>query len=257
MKVMSRDGTTIAYSQVGTGPAVVLVDAASCYRGFGPMGELAAALSASFTVYTYDRRGRGESTDTPPYAVEREVEDLAAVIEVAGGTAFVHGFSSGAVLALHAAAHGLPITALTLLEPPLGEDSADDPLRSELEALLADGRRGDAYLHFQRSIGVPEEYVAGQRSSPQWPAFEALAHTLVYDTVITSTLPHSSLTDITTPTLVVDSEASDERLHAWASGVASALPRGTHRTLPGEWHGVAASELAPVMAEFFTARLET
>lgn len=252
MKAMSRDGTTIAYSQVGTGPAVVLVDAASCYRGFGPMGELAQALSDRFTVYTYDRRGRGESTDTLPYSVEREVEDLAAMIEVAGGSAFVHGFSSGAVLALHAAAHGLPITALTLLEPPLGEDSAEDPLRGELETLLADGRRGDAYLHFQHSIGMPEEYVTGMRESPQWPAFEALAHTLVYDTVIASTLPINRLTEITTPTLVVDSEASDERLHAWAKGVAAALPRGTHRTLPGEWHGVAVTKLAPVMAEFFS-----
>ncbi|GAA0442375.1 hypothetical protein Acor_05320 [Acrocarpospora corrugata] len=108
--VRSKDGTTIGYDQVGHGPALVLVDAAGGYRGFGPMGALAEMLAPSFTVITYDRRGRGESTDTLPYAVEREVEDLAAVIDAAGGSAFVEGFSSGAVLGLYAAGQGVPIT---------------------------------------------------------------------------------------------------------------------------------------------------
>src|SRR5918996_3561530 len=120
--VRSEDGTSIAYERIGTGPPLVIVDAALGFRGFGPMGELAGLLAGDFMVVTYDRRGRGESTDTPPYAVEREVEDLAALIAAAGGSAFVYGFSSGAVLGLHAAARGLPITKLALLEPPLGVD---------------------------------------------------------------------------------------------------------------------------------------
>jgi pimeloyl-ACP methyl ester carboxylesterase len=125
--VRSADGTSIAFSQVGTGPALVLVDAAAGFRGFGPMGPLAVELAPEFTVFTYDRRGRGESTDTPPYAVEREVEDLQALIEAAGGSACVYGFSSGAVLALRAAADGLPIEKLALMEPPLELDEKAPP----------------------------------------------------------------------------------------------------------------------------------
>jgi pimeloyl-ACP methyl ester carboxylesterase len=125
--VRSADGTSIAFSRIGTGPELILVDAAAGFRGFGPMGALAAALAPEFTVFTYDRRGRGESADTPPYAVEREVEDLHALIEAAGGSACVYGFSSGAVLALRAAADGLAIEKLALMEPPLELDESVPP----------------------------------------------------------------------------------------------------------------------------------
>lgn len=254
--VTSSDGTTIAYSRAGTGPALVLVDAASCFRGFGPTVPLAAELASHFTVYHYDRRGRGESTDTLPYAVEREIDDLRAVIDAAGGSAFVYGFSSGAVLALHAAASGLTIPKLALMEPPLelgDEPSAEpDPLRTEVAELVAAGRRGDAVEHFNASIGVPAEMTAGMREAPFWPALEAHAHTLVYDLIVTSSLPAGRLSDIAVPTLVIDSEGSDSGLHEWAQGVAGALPNATHRSLPGEWHGVAPDVLATVIAEFFT-----
>jgi pimeloyl-ACP methyl ester carboxylesterase len=255
----SSDGTSIAYEWAGTGPAVILVDAASCFRGFGPMGPLAEALGSRFTVFRYDRRGRGESTDTPPYAVEREIEDLKAVIEAAGGSAFVYGFSSGAVLALHAAAYGLAIGKLALLEPPLELEKppAEPDLGAEVAELVAAGRRGEAVEHFNNSIGVPAEMVAELRQSPAWPALEALAHTLVYDTVITSTFPAERLTAIEVPTLVIDSEGSDDRLHKWARGVADALPDGTHRSLKGEWHGVLAEDLAAVLADFFLGRRTT
>lgn len=254
--VTSRDGTSIAYSRAGTGPALVPVDAASCFRGFGPTVPLATELASHFTVYHYDRRGRGESTDTVPYAVEREVDDLRAVIDAAGGSAFVYGFSSGAVLAMHAAASGLAIPKLALMEPPLelrDEPSTEpDPLGAEVAELVAAGRRGDAIEHFNRSIGVPPEMIAGLRDGPSWPALEALAHTLVYDLIVISSLPAGRLSDIDVPTLVIDSEGSDSRLHEWAQGVAGALPNVTHRSLPGEWHSAAPDVLATVIAEFFT-----
>ncbi|TQM78976.1 alpha/beta hydrolase family protein [Saccharothrix saharensis] len=248
--VTSRDGTTIGYSRVGEGPAVVLVDAACCFRGGGPMPAVAEALTG-YTAYTYDRRGRGESTDRGPYAVEREVEDLAAVVEAAGGSAFVHGFSSGAVLALHAAAAGVPIRALTLLEPPLSFEapSGPDP-RDEITALVAAGRRGDAVIRFQVACGIPEEFTTGIRQSPGWPALEAMAHTTAYDLTITATVP--DLGSITAPTLVLDSRGSDERLRGWADGVAERLPNARRRTLDGDWHGVAPNVLAGALAEHFS-----
>lgn len=251
-KVTSADGTSIAFERTGSGPAIVLVDAAGCCRGIGPTPALVPELAGNFTVVAYDRRGRGESTDTLPYAVAREVEDLRAVIDAVGGSAFLYGFSSGGVLALEAARSGLPVRRMVLLEPPIsGEPPEDGPgLRAELTALVDAGRRGDAVEHFNRSIGVPAELVAGLRESPAWPVMEAMAHTLVYDLTITPSLTTADLAAITTPTLVVNSESSDERLRTWARDAAAALPNGTHLSLPGEWHGVAAADLAAAITDF-------
>ncbi|MCG5472512.1 alpha/beta fold hydrolase [Micromonospora sp. LAH09] len=258
--VRSADGTTIAYERSGTGPAVILVDAAGGFREMGPMRSLAAQLAEEFTVLTYDRRGRGQSTDTVPYAPQREVEDLRALIDdVAGASAALYGFSSGAVLALLAAASGLPVTRLAVLEPPFeqGERSPDEPdLAADITELVAAGRRGDAVLHFQRSIGVPAEFVDAMRDGPGWPAMEALAHTLVYDLTLLTALPAEALTTLTIPTLVLNSAQSDARLRGWAQGVAEKLPAGRHRTLPGEWHGVSDEVLAPVLADHFSGRAD-
>ena len=253
--VRSADGTSIAYEQVGTGPALVLIDPALGFSGFRHMGSLPSLLASDFTVFTYDRRGRGESTDTPPYAVEREVDDLAALIEVAGGPACVYGFSSGAVLGLHAAARGLAITKLALLEPPLGVDDrpSTPELPEQLTELVAAGRRGDAVVLFNTAIGVPEEMIAGMRDAPFWPALESVAHTLVYDLAITGSLPLEALSAIMTPTLVVDSSESDSGLRAAAEAVAAALPNGSHRRLTGEWHGVAPEDLAAALGDFLSA----
>jgi pimeloyl-ACP methyl ester carboxylesterase len=253
-KVRSADGTSIAFERTGTGPALILIDAALGFRGFGPMGELAGLLAGDFTVTTYDRRGRGESTDTSPYAVDREVDDLAALIEEAGGSALLYGFSSGAVLALHAAAGGLAIPRLVLLEPPIpleGQPEEDGDLGAEVTELVAAGRRGDAVEHFNRSIGVPEEMLAGMRQAPFWPTLEEIAHTLVYDTTITSSVTTGLLSTIATPTLVVGSEASGDYLQSSGRAVADALPNGRFRTLKGEWHGVPLESLAPVLTDFF------
>lgn len=254
-KVRSADGTTIAFDRSGAGPALIMVDAAGCFRAFGPMQPLATELAAHFTVYRYDRRGRGESTDTPPYAVEREVDDLRALIEQAGGSALVYGFSSGAVLALHAAARGAAIDRLALLEPPLVFDDDPEPdtdLEAEIAALVAEGRRGEAIEHFNASIGVPADMIAGLRGSPFWPSLEALAHTLVYDCVITRTLRTADLAAITTPTLILNSQDSTDNLRTWARRTAEVLPNGRHLALPGEWHTIPAETLAPAIVAFFT-----
>jgi pimeloyl-ACP methyl ester carboxylesterase len=166
--------------QEATGPTVILVDAAGNFRGFSPMPELAEALAPDFAVFTYDRRGKGASTDTLPYAVDREFDDLQALIGLAGGSAFVHGFSSGATLALLAAEHGLGIAKLSLLEPPLQVDATPPPaapgISGEVARLIIAGRRGDAYEHWMRGIGVPAEMIAQMRDGPLWPALEATAH---------------------------------------------------------------------------------
>jgi alpha-beta hydrolase superfamily lysophospholipase len=254
--VRSADGTQIAFDRAGTGPALILVDAALGFRGFGPMGALAAELASSFTAIRYDRRGRGESTDTPPYAVEREVEDLQALVEAAGGSAFAYGFSSGAVLLLHAALAGIALPKLALLEPPLAlEDERDESdLGAEVAELVAAGRRGDAVEHFNKSIGVPEEMLAGMRDAAFWPTLEQAAHTLVYDTTLMEdqdTLLAERAPTVTAPVLLLDGGASPPWAAAAVGALAGILPHAERRTLPGQTHEVAPDALAPALEGFF------
>ncbi|HEX9357929.1 MAG TPA: alpha/beta hydrolase [Streptosporangiaceae bacterium] len=256
-RVTSSDGTSIAFERVGTGPAVILVDAAGNFRGFSPMPQLAEALSQNFTIFTYDRRGKGASADTLPYAVDREIEDLQALIDLAGGSAFVHGFSSGAILALLGAERGIGIPKLSLLEPPLRVEAtppSPSGISGEVAKLVITGRRGEAYEHWLRGIGVPAEVIAGMREGPIWPALEATAHTLVYDSLIPGSMPPDRLAAISTPTLVLGSEGSGDQLRNWVRGVAEALPNASARLPPGTWHGVSAEHLAPALTEFFTGR---
>jgi pimeloyl-ACP methyl ester carboxylesterase len=251
-RVTSRDGTSIAFERVGAGPALVLVDAAGNYRDFRPLRAPVERLAADFTVYVYDRRGRGASTDTPPYAVEREVEDLAALIGVAGGSACVYAMSSGCLLALHAAAGGLAIPKLALFEPPIEPREAasgESAFTSELAELVAAGRRRDAVAFFHRGIGVPDEIIA-QMTPPVWAALEAIAPTLVYDSVVSDATSLALVRSVRAPTLVVDSQGSSGDLTGMAATVAEALPNSTYRSLPGEWHGVPDEILAPVLTEF-------
>jgi pimeloyl-ACP methyl ester carboxylesterase len=251
-RVTSRDGTSIAFERVGAGPALILVDAAGNYRDFRPLRAPVERLAADFTVYVYDRRGRGASADTPPYAVEREVEDLAALIGVAGGSAFVYAMSSGCLLALHAAAGGLAIPRLALFEPPIEPREAaggQSAFPSELAELVAAGRRRDAVEFFQRGIGVPDEILA-QMTPPVWAALEAIAPTLVYDSVVSDAMSLALVRSVTVPTLVIASQGSSGDLTGMAATVAEALPNGTHRSLPGDWHGVPDETLAPVLTEF-------
>jgi pimeloyl-ACP methyl ester carboxylesterase len=258
-KVISKDGTLIAFDRSGEGPAVMLVGGAFQYRAIDqPTAQLAALLTQHFTVFHYDRRGRGESGDTQPYAVEREIEDLEALVNEAGGSAFVFGMSSGGVLALDAVVRGLAITKLALYEPPFnsGDEEAHQAAESytrQLTALLTEGRRGDAVALAMTSWGAPAEVVAGMRQSPIWPLFESVAPTLVYDNAIMGdgSVPTERLASITVPTLVIDGGASPASMHNAAQAVAHALPNPQHRTLEGQTHDVAPEVLAPVLVKFF------
>ncbi len=186
--VQSKDGTLIAFDRAGSGPPLILVDGALCYRASGPMKPLSALLSPQFTVFTYDRRGRGESGDRPPYAIDREVEDLDALIAEAGGSAFVYGISSGAALSIEAARRGLAITRLALYEAPFIVDGSRPPIADDfvprLNAMIAEGRRGDAVKLFMKLVGVPGFVVALMRFLPAWSRLTAVAHTLPYDLTI-------------------------------------------------------------------------
>jgi pimeloyl-ACP methyl ester carboxylesterase len=255
--VASPDGTEIAYERSGRGPAVILVDGALCYRAAGPLRSLAALLQQSYTVYTYDRRGRGESSDTLPYNVSREVEDLRSVIAAAGGSAYVYGISSGAALAMATAADDPGVTRLALFEPPYLADAEESPwldgYREQLRALLAAGRRGDAIALFMTNVGIPAAAVDGMRSQPGWATLEAIAPTLAYDDEVLGDgrVPGATAAAIGVPTLVLSGGASPHGLQQAAKATADALPTAEHRTLQGQTHDVSADALAPVLAEFF------
>jgi pimeloyl-ACP methyl ester carboxylesterase len=258
--VTSADGTTIAYERTGSGPALLLVDGALCHRGAGPMRPLAAQLQDSFTVYAYDRRGRGESSDTLPYAVAREIEDLRALIARAGGEAYVYGISSGAALALAAAAAGPGVTKLALYEPPFMAE-VEDGLRTKeyterLHELLDAGQKGDAVALFMTHVGMPAQAVAGIRAQPGWAMLEAVAPTLAYDDGVLagSRVPRDLASTIAVPSLVLSGAASPQGLQQAAKATADALPTAEHRTLDGQTHDVAPEALAPVLVEFFRGR---
>nr|WP_042183329.1 alpha/beta hydrolase [Kibdelosporangium sp. MJ126-NF4]CEL15442.1 probable hydrolase [Kibdelosporangium sp. MJ126-NF4]CTQ92155.1 probable hydrolase [Kibdelosporangium sp. MJ126-NF4] len=247
----SADRTEIAYDRAGSGPAVVLVDAASGYRDFNSLRPLADRLAEEgFTTYTYDRRGRGLSSDTEPYAVEREIEDLAAVIDAAGGQAAVYGWSSGALLVIRAAASGLPITRLAVFEPPYGgEETHDQGMVDELKALVAAGKRGEAVDMFNKAVGVPDEILA--QMDPIKPMLEKIAHTYAYDWTIAGTTTHEHIKAVPVPTLVLDSTETGKEMHDGVEEVARLIPDAVHKRLDGEWHGVPTEVLAPELASFY------
>ena len=255
-QVTSKDGTGIAFDRLGEGPPVILVCGGSVDRSSNaPLAEL---LSENFTVLNYDRRGRGPSGDTPPYAVQREVEDIDAVIAAAGGSAGLYGTSSGAALALEAAASGSAVTKLALWEPPFNLDENARPPADQVEqyhTMLAEGRRGDAAQYFmEKVVRMPPEFVAGARSAPWWAATEALAHTLPYDATIMGdySLPTDRAARVTVPTLVIDGGGSFGFMGETADALAKILPIGERRTLEGQEHNVDPALLAPVLREFFS-----
>ena len=253
--VTSRDGTVIAYERAGSGPPVVLVGGAFCERSFA--GPLAGLLEPDFTVITYDRRGRGDSGDTLPYAVTREVEDMGAVIAAAGGPAYVFGVSSGAVLALEAAARGLPIRKIVMVEPPYSTGTGRAPapdLAGRYTELCSSGRRGEAIALFMtKAVGQPPEAVERVRGTPIWPALEAMAHTLAYDAYIVGDgkVPAERAAAVTIPVLAVESTASPQWLRDATRAVAAALPDGRHLVIPGQFHEVDPLLLAPELKRFY------
>jgi pimeloyl-ACP methyl ester carboxylesterase len=260
--VSSPDGTAIAFDRSGDGPPLIVVGGALSDRAAA--APLSALLEPRFTVVAYDRRGRGDSDDAPPYAVEREIEDLGAVIGVAGGEVFVFGHSSGAALALEGAIHGLPIARLALYEPPFIVDDSRPPLPGDfvehLRELTATGRRGEAVEYFMtEGVGAPAEAIPSMRESPYWPSLEALAHTLWYDGVIMGDnmvgkpLSADRWSSVTIPTLVIDGGASPPSMRNAVQQLVDVLPNARRLTMEGQTHEVDPTLLAPVLTEFFTS----
>jgi pimeloyl-ACP methyl ester carboxylesterase len=260
--VISKDGTRIAYDKVGKGPAVILVEGATGVRATGSSAKIAGLLASRFTVYSYDRRGRGESTDTKPYAVRREIEDIEALIDVAGGSAYLYGKSSGGALVLEAAiVLKDKVKKLAVYEVPY--DSSEDAVKAwreyrvKLAQLLAADRRGDAVVLFMKSAGVQDDVIAGMRNAPAWPMLEAMAPTLQYDAEALGedrTVPTDRVSRILSPVLILDGGASLAAMpfmRASAEALAKAIPNAERRTLEGQRHDVDPNVLAPVLAEFF------
>lgn len=258
----SRDGTTIAFERIGGGPPLILVGGIFEQRAMdSETAQLAASplLAEHFTVVHYDRRGRGQSTDTPPYALQREIEDIAALIDVVGGHSFLFGISSGAALAFEAAlALGEQVQKLALYEPPYNDDvmarEAWRAFRTRLRDVLAEGRHGDAVALFMGLMGVPADQLDELRQAPMWPLWEAVAPTIAYDAAALgedSAVPAARATRLTAPTLVVAGGASYPWIQISAATLARAIPGARHCLLEGQTHEVTAEALAPVLVQFF------
>jgi pimeloyl-ACP methyl ester carboxylesterase len=262
--VSSADGTAIAFECVGDGPALILVDGAFGFRKFGSSPELAKLLAPTCRVYAYDRRGRGESGDTKTYSLDREIEDIDALITEAGGSVSLYGISSGGALALEAAAKlGDRVGKLAVYEIPY--DSTDAGIeayhayRTSLAELIAEGRNGDAVERMMRFVGASDEGVQGMRQSPVWSTFEAVAPTLLYDAAALGddrVVPVERAATVAAPTLVMDGGGSLETMpfmRVSAEQLAAVIPHVERRTLEGQRHDVDINVLAPVLAEFIAS----
>ena len=258
--VNSRDGTPIAFDQLGDGLPVVVIGGATCDRA--RTRPLAEELAQHCTVINYDRRGRGDSGDTAPYAIEREIEDLGALIGAAGGAAGVYGHSSGAGLALHAAAAGLPITKLVMHDAPYTPGGDEDrrlarEYGESLQVILSERRHGDAVELFMTVVGMPQEMVDQMRHTPAWAGLEAIAPTLAYDSEVMGdisrggTIPADLLDKVASVALVLVGGASPEFMTDVGRQIADGLPDGRLTVLEGQDHVVPPGVLVPVLAEFF------
>ena len=250
--VRSADGTTIAYDRFGSGPALVVIGGA--FNDRGSPHPLVDHLASDFTVFSYDRRGRGESGNTQPYSTEREIEDLAAIIEAAGGLAMVYGHSSGAALALEGALAGLPITKLALYEPPYTENESSEQREREIREAVSAGDDDRAAATFMRLVGMDDATIARIQLAPFWPGMVALAPTLPYDLALTAggSVPER-FAAITVPALALDGGTSDAWAGETAAEIVALLPHATRRTVDGQNHGVDQQVLAPILAEWFAA----
>lgn len=256
----SADGTTIALERSGEGEPLILVVGALSDRS--ATAALAPLLAQHFTVYEYDRRGRGASGDTPPYSLDREIEDLEALLAVAGGSGYVFGHSSGAVLALEATSRGLPITRLAVYEPPyMVDDTRSRPaadLAARVRHAISSGRRGDAVkLFVLEAVGLPPELVEAMLRSPSWLRMQALAHTLPYDLAIVGdgSIPVDRMATIEVPTLVLDGGGSPDWVRNSVAALRAVIPEAEHITLDGQDHTVLRQPdtLAPVLVAFFSS----
>jgi pimeloyl-ACP methyl ester carboxylesterase len=261
--VTSKDGTKIVFDKVGSGPAVILVNGAMSYRAFDPtLAQLAALLGSHFTVYNYDRRGRGESGDTKPFIKQREIEDIRALVEDAGGEAMLFGISSGGAVVLETAATIPGITRVIVYEVPFIVDDSRQPLPNYSEhtaRLAAEGKLDELVEYFlTQVVGIPAEYAAGMKQDQNmWGGMLAIAPTIPYDAAFVGEfmrgkpLPTDHWVKVTMPVLVADGGASDAWMHHAADALAKVLPRAIRQTLEGQTHRVDPNVLAPVIIEFF------
>ncbi len=258
----SPDGTTIAYDQQGEGPALILVDGALTVHSSGSGSDLAKLLAPHFTVYGFDRRGRGRSGNTLPYALDREIDDIEALVDRAGGSAFLYGHSSGGPLAMRAAIRlGGKVSKIAMYEPPYNDDPGAQESWSQylrqLRQALAEGRPGDAVALFMRFVGMPAEQIDGMRRAPFWPGMEAVAPTLAYDHAAILGEPWSVPTGlaarVSVPALVMAGDASLPFMPGAARALSQAIALGQLRMLRGQTHEVNPDALAPVLVEFFTS----
>ncbi|HEU4326137.1 MAG TPA: alpha/beta hydrolase [Roseiflexaceae bacterium] len=258
--IRSKDGTTLAYDVYGSGPPLISITGASCFRSFMPVVQDAKAFAKEFTVYNYDRRGRGDSTDTLPYAVEREVEDIEALIDAAGGRASLYGHSSGAVLALEAALRlGDKIDRVVMYDPPYVHDEVEkaqyNTLSQQVHRLLQDGNNAQAMTTFLKGIGMPKLFVFLLRFMPGWKTMVALAPTLAYDIALTRDLPPlERASRIAVPVQVIVGEKSPAGVHAVARQLAQAIPGARFLQLAGQDHLASAKALLPVLVGFVKAQ---
>ncbi|TWP53376.1 alpha/beta hydrolase [Lentzea tibetensis] len=260
--VVSPDGTAVAYSKVGSGPALVLVDGALCYRAFGPMKNLATALAPNFTVYYYDRRGRGETGGNENWTLEREIDDIGVLLKEAGGEAFLFGASSGAVVALEAAARLSGVKKIAVYEPPFIVDDTHparpDDYIENMDAMIAAGKPGDALQTFMKTVGTPGFAITIMKLTPVWKKLKAVAHTLpndlraLGDTGAGKPLPVDRWTSATMPALAIDGGKSPVYMRNGVRSLSEILPDAEYRTLEGQTHMVKAAVVAPVLVEFFT-----
>ncbi len=254
--IQSKDGTTLAYDVYGSGPTLIYITGASCFRTFRPIVQDAKAFAKEFTVYNYDRRGRGDSTDTQPYAIEREVEDIEALIDAAGGKAQLYGHSSGAVLALEAALRlGAKVDKVVMYDPPYVHDEAEKSqykiLSQQVDKLLQAGKNAQAMTTFLKGIGMPKLFVYLIRLMPGWKTMVALAPTLAYDIALTRDMPPvDRASHVTVPVLVLVGEKSPAGIHNVASQLTKAIPGATFLQIAGQNHMVSAKALLPVLARF-------
>lgn len=250
---ISRDGTRIAFDRVGKGPALVIVGGALSQRDGGQ--ALAGKLADRFSVYTYDRRGRGDSGDTQPYAVDRELEDLEAIIERAGSKAHVYGVSSGAALALQGAAKLGPekVAKLALYEPPYGQDQRSfNEQKARTTQLVQTGKPGDAATYFLSAIGLPPQALDDLKRSPKWEGMRKIDFTLVYDyAVLGSGAVPGTIDQITIPTLVMVGEKSLDFMRPTADRIAELMPNAQRKVVQGQAHQAAPEAVAPLLVEFF------
>jgi pimeloyl-ACP methyl ester carboxylesterase len=253
---LSKDGTKLAYDVYGSGPALIYITGATCFRSFEMVLRDAKVLAREFTVYNYDRRGRGDSGDTLPYAPEREVEDIAALIEAAGGTAYLYGHSSGAILALEAAMRlGNKVSKLVMYDPAYVDNLAYQQefkqLSQGLYELLDNGKNEEAISGFLAGIGIPTDAIDWMQQSADWPTMVALAPTLAYDTMLASDLPPiERAAQLAIPTQIIVGADSPASIHAGAQQLAEAIPGATHNTLAGQDHMPDPEALLPVIAGF-------